>query len=55
MCPVAKDKVLVEGGSSTSNTSVYHLHIMVEHLGIVMLTGLWRIVLQDVSGSLKKQ
>jgi len=40
MCPVAKDEGLLEGGSSTSNTSVFHLHPMAEHLGMVMLTDL---------------
>jgi len=40
MCPVAKDEALLEGGSSTSDTSVFHLLPMVEHLGMVMLTDL---------------
>jgi hypothetical protein len=26
MCPVAKGEALLEGGSSTSNTSEFHLH-----------------------------
>jgi hypothetical protein len=55
MCPVAKDEALLEGGSSTSNTNAFHFHPTVEHFGIVMLTDLWRKVLQDTSGSWIKQ
>lgn len=54
MCPVAKDEGLLEGGSSTSNTSDF-LHPTVERFGIVMLTDLRRKVIQDTSGSWIKQ
>jgi hypothetical protein len=31
MCLLAKDAAMLEGGTSTSSASVFHLHCMVEH------------------------